>query len=253
MCKKKIGLKGQFFLAALLAVVIALGSFFLLNYGISLALDQYFVQSTYIDRANERCLDRFAEYVTSNNISATDTDTIAQWVDKKKSAYLLLVVSREDELLYDSLYYGWEELSLAAGEEDEEAQKSAAEEPEAYGNTYAANSWLYQREIDFADGTAEVTLYGFFEKQFYTFAVVGEIILAVVIFSLCFMGFVRRKVRYIIQLEQEIKVLETGGLDHEITVKGREELAYLADGLNQMRLVLGGKHAKAGGGSKGQL
>ncbi|EET87343.1 histidine kinase [Clostridium carboxidivorans P7] len=46
---------------------------------------------------------------------------------------------------------------------------------------------------------------------------------------------IKRKTVYIGTLENEIKILEGGNLNHEITIKGNDELSSLAQGINEMR------------------
>ena len=92
--------------------------------------------------------------------------------------------------------------------------------------------------FEFSDGVALVSLYGYFDQWIYNASLIGEMILSVAVLGLVFICLIRRKINYILQLEEEIKVLETGGLNFPITVKGHDELTSLADSLNQMRLAL---------------
>ncbi|RXM58366.1 HAMP domain-containing protein [Clostridium tetani] len=46
---------------------------------------------------------------------------------------------------------------------------------------------------------------------------------------------IQRKVRYINVLEQEIKILKEGDLNYVITVRGNDELAFLAQEIDEMR------------------
>jgi signal transduction histidine kinase len=52
------------------------------------------------------------------------------------------------------------------------------------------------------------------------------------------MAKVHRLIRYICQLDREIQILETGNLEYEITVRGRDEMASMARGLDGMRKSL---------------
>lgn len=45
---------------------------------------------------------------------------------------------------------------------------------------------------------------------------------------------------YILQLKDEIEILEGGSLDYPITIKGKDELAALAKGLDNMRKSFAG-------------
>ena len=40
---------------------------------------------------------------------------------------------------------------------------------------------------------------------------------------------------YILQLSKEIQILEGGSLEYAITVKGKDELSKLAEGIENMR------------------
>lgn len=42
--------------------------------------------------------------------------------------------------------------------------------------------------------------------------------------------------KYISKLSDEIAILEGGSLDYKITIKGKDELAALAEGLENMRI-----------------
>ena len=47
---------------------------------------------------------------------------------------------------------------------------------------------------------------------------------------------IRKKMNYILKLNNEIEILEGGSLDYKITVEGKDELAALAEGIDNMRL-----------------
>lgn len=51
---------------------------------------------------------------------------------------------------------------------------------------------------------------------------------------------IRKKIRYIMVLHDEIEILEGGSLDYPITVKGKDELSELAEGLDCMRVSFQG-------------
>ena len=63
----------------------------------------------------------------------------------------------------------------------------------------------------------------------------AELFVSFGIFMVIVMLGIRRSMHYIRQLSEEVRILEGGGLDYEITVAGRDELAVLARGLDDMR------------------
>ena len=79
---------------------------------------------------------------------------------------------------------------------------------------------------------------GFFDYEIYAAANYIELGVSVLLFLFIFLYFLHRKIRYVHQLEEEVKILEVGGMDNQITEKGGDELSELAFGLEQMRLSL---------------
>ena len=91
---------------------------------------------------------------------------------------------------------------------------------------------------EFADGTADVFLYGFFSYPLYSYAMTAEILLAVILLVAIVILGIRRPVKYIGRLKDEGEILGNGNLDYQVTVQGRDELALLAQGLDNMRMAL---------------
>ena len=138
----------------------------------------------------------------------------ADRLGQKTGGRIAAGLSENGILTYDS-YYPFAEFG------------EAAEDP-----SYA---WTRPYTLQFANGSAEVILHGFYAYRFYNYALIGEIVCAFLLFLLIVMLGIRSLIRYIRQLSSEIKILEGGGLDYSITIKGRNELAELAQGLDAMR------------------
>ena len=68
---------------------------------------------------------------------------------------------------------------------------------------------------------------------------IAEMILSFFLFLVLVLLGIRRKMDYIRTLCNEIQILEGGSLEHKITVKGKDELSELAEGLDSMRLSFG--------------
>ena len=91
---------------------------------------------------------------------------------------------------------------------------------------------------EFADGTADVFLYGFFSYPLYSYAMIAEILLAVILLVVIMILGMRKPVRYIGRLKAECEILGSGDLDYQVTVQGKDELSLLARGLDNMRIAL---------------
>ncbi len=56
-----------------------------------------------------------------------------------------------------------------------------------------------------------------------------------IVFILLLFALIHRKIRYVNQLEQDLKVLGGGNLEYPITIKGRDELTSLAIGIESLK------------------
>lgn len=220
MNKSRLGLKGQALLAVVLCSLIACGFYLCINKIGEVALDQCLSDSAHVEKKNEQMLTELQEYIIEKNLAISDTNAIDTWMDDMHNAYLMLGIYQNNVLVYDSTAY-----RLGTG---------------YFDKTYSDDmkDGFTAKEITFAGGTAQVLLYGYYDSALYTTAVIIEVGFAVLVFALLFISWFGKKIAYIRRLEQEIKILETGGLEKPITVRGTDELGTLANGLNQMRMAL---------------
>lgn len=54
-------------------------------------------------------------------------------------------------------------------------------------------------------------------------------------FAVTFVSIICRRVRYLILLKEEVDCMKAGDLSHEITVRGKDELAEIGKGMNEVR------------------
>ena len=226
MSKIKLSIKIQALLALLISSVLAVSFFLLSSAASDLLLDRFFEKSKYVETKSEAYLDAFETFIVGAQIAADDTGAIHRWQKNERSVATILYITRGGDVLYDSLRSEWE-------------TEYGRNVPDAYfGEEYINNDWFFKRTVSFADGDATVSFYGYFDQRAADIARIIEALLAAVLLCVVFVWFIRRKINYIIRLEEEIKILETGGLDYPITVRGNDELASLAANLDQMRLAL---------------
>lgn len=226
MSKIKLSIKIQALLALLISSVLAVSFFLLSSAASDLLLDRFFEKSKYVETKSEAYLDAFETFIVGAQIAADDTGAIHRWQKNERSVATILYITRGGDVLYDSLRSEWE-------------TEYGRNVPDAYfGEEYINNDWFFKRTVSFADGDATVSFYGYFDQRAADIARIVEALLSAVLLCVVFVWFIRRKINYIIRLEEEIKILETGGLDYPITVRGNDELASLAANLDQMRLAL---------------
>lgn len=176
--------------------------------------DYYLEETEYIKKKNQGYVEKLQNYVEEKELSTRDTGKLNTWV--KKQQLLFLRVYKDEILVFNSEYSGqeiWEE--------------------EIAADNYA---WESYYKVEFSDGMAEVIITGAYTYQFYNYVMIGEMILSFILFLLLVLLGIRRKMDYIRTLSDEIQILEGGSLSHKITVKGKDELSELAEGLDSMRL-----------------
>lgn len=172
----------------------------------------YFIANTdYMEQEDNKKVAQLQTYIRENSISTGDTEQLTKWVEEQ--SVVMVQVYRNGFMVYDSKY-------------PEADLDEAAYDPYDWGPLYT---------LDFSDGSAQVVLYGFYDYQFYHYALIGELVLAFLLFLGIVMLGIRKTIHYIRKLSLEIKILEGGDLNYPITVTGRDELAQLAQGLDSMR------------------
>lgn len=194
----------------LLAAILAFTSFQLLYAAGIRAVRACVENDNYVKLMDEKFAVRLQDYIKTENLSVSDTEKLNWWSDRHWEAEIQIF--KEGILLYDSYY------------------------PE--GLPAAAEGWEMPeggRTLVFADGEAELMVYGSYGYRLYVGVLVAALLASFGIFLLTVMAGIRRTIRYIGLLNTEIRVLETGELDHPITVQGKDELATLAKELDDMR------------------
>ena len=201
----------------LLGAVIISGLFFVvINRAGNKIITDFFSDSSHIEKLSEEYMEDLQDYIDNAEVATNDSEKLTEWVRKQK--IVSIQVYKDEILTYDSNY-----------------PDAAVEEAAAEGEYY---EWEYYYTAEFADGTADVFLYGFFSYPLYSYAMIAEILLAVILLVVIVILGIRKPVRYIGRLKAECEILGSGDLDYQVTVQGKDELSLLARGLDNMRIAL---------------
>lgn len=177
-------------------------------------IENYYYNSGYEEKKDKEYLDKLQTYINKNDITTQDTAELKKWVKNQK--IIILQVYLNNKKVFDSDY------------PDKQLWEENVEADEYEWETYYS--------VEFSDGTARVGIAGMYEYQLYNFAFVAELLFSFLLFIIFVLLGIRQKMKYISKLSDEIAILEGGSLDYEITVKGKDELTVLAQGLDSMRL-----------------
>lgn len=196
------------------SAIIAVTFFVLMNRNSDDFIARYYEESDYAEKRDERYVDKFQAFIDANEISSKDTAKLKAWVKEQKVITLRVYV--DDKKIFDSEYPDqnlWDE-DIESDEYD----------------------WETYYTIEFSDRNARIGIVGWYEYQLYYCAFVVELVVSFMLFAVIVLLGIRKKMKYISKLSDEIAILEGGSLDYKITIKGKDELAALAEGLENMRI-----------------
>ncbi|MEV9500329.1 HAMP domain-containing sensor histidine kinase [Bacillus safensis] len=177
-------------------------------------IDGYLSSDEYYEQESAKYIQKFSRYVSENGLSSTDRKAFGEWV--KKENYINLTIFNDQVLQYDSIY--------------------SATDESAYGKermTQYAKHHSYP--VQFSDGKGRVMVDGFYSSRYHDLAFTLELLGATLIFLLIVLLGIRKSLRYLQTIHQEIHILEGGELDYEMTVKGHDELAMIAKSIEDLR------------------
>lgn len=196
--------------SAFAAVVI----FLILDFSGEYLMESYLENTNYVDEKDQKYIEKFQNYIEKEQVSSRDASKINQWVKKQK--ILSVQIYKDSIMVFDSEY----------------PEQDIWEEEIAPGNY----GWESYYIVEFTDGTADIIITEMYDYQIYNYMFIAELSFAFIIFLVFVLLGIRKKMDYILQLSDEIEILEGGSLDYPITVKGKDELSALAEGLDSMRI-----------------
>ena len=220
--KKKylMRLRVELVTAALISLVVAFG-ISQLTYYIGVAwVDKRASSKTYLEEKSQQMIDFLQDYIDESDLKSTDTRRLTAWQKYEKISFSLYDAENR-EITYFYSFSNEQPLKIAVSDEDYEITRKNAD---AVG------------VVTFADGVSR-NVQMMYDKvyQMYNVAYVGGLLIAVVCYLVIFFAFINRKIHYIKQLAEELRILEGGDLKYEITIRGGDELSELAEGINNMR------------------
>lgn len=177
------------------------------------------------------CADRLQQYITSRDIGLSDMGRLDEWAEKENNALVTIYHEKEP------VYYNSEILiGLPQMQQDTEWKEDA----DSQGNTgwQEENGEATGYQIHLRDSTVYAVLSCFPDTRYYLLSDLAGMILAVGAALAVLYACIRKKVRYIALLESELQILKGGDLTYPISVRGKDELASLAEEMDAMRLAI---------------
>ena len=222
----KMSLATEMALVSAFALAAAIVFYIILSITADAALNKIFDTEQFYRKCDQKTIESLEKYVRENDIKSDDWYMLNRWV--KDGNAITLTVYKDNVLVYDSQMQS----SYSEDTETDEDSSSSVSSAVMIENDYAMQT---SYKIDFADGEADVTIYGFYSTNYYRIAYVLEFILPCLLFIFIILAAVQKKMKYLIQLSEEVHLMEVGDLDQHITVRGNDEIALLASSVDSLR------------------
>lgn len=210
----RLSLYMEWFILLLFAGMVSLLFFVVARFLFERQFDKYYRSRILVQSNNQKYVLQLQEYIRNQGISSANLDQLDRWM--RDNRFIYVQIKDEDELLYTSDHY----LDKAP---------SGAEDQIIYPKNF-------YHDMDLMDGPVQVLIMKMYSYNAYFVALVLDIVISCVLFIVITMLGIRGKIHYINQLSRDIEILEGGNLDYEVHVRGNDEIAEMAKGLNAMKI-----------------
>lgn len=217
------GLRGELVRTILLAIAVSVLLYNILQPISKTVLQTYYLNSDFLPRKTDAVGIMLQQNVAESGISSQQVQQFAAWYsDDGQPGGCILRVEKDGTVIYDSALNNVEYYRTYS-------QASKTLDEEAYLRTYP---------LKFSDGSATLYVYGYFDFFVDEAVRTFEFWLCLLLGICIVLWAVWKKLNYMELLNQSIRVLEGGQLDYKVPVQGTDELAQMAQSLNEMSASL---------------
>lgn len=210
-------LQRQLFLSTLVSLAVAIIIFSVSFLVGNALLDKTVYGHSFAKAMAEQQFSKLQNYVKKEKITLNNLQRLNAWCNRGEKVYL--AIYNEYEIVYDSMLSANEHSQLNADKFDPDMEDPNSEYTLTLYDSVNVRTFLYYYAGD----------------AFYFWMTVVSGVFAFVAFLACFVLFVSKKITYISRLKAELDILAGGQLDYSVTVKGKDEIGELAQGIDQMR------------------
>ncbi len=190
------------------------------------AFNEAYSGTKYEDKTEE-VLESLDNFIQKNQVTEDNIELLVSWVQHQRDVYVTFY-RNIDTLLGPYMSPD----SIEGLYQDNEAEDSEGDVIDA-AELYPASDY---KDITLYDGTvikADLEVYLDVNNMYWVD--IAKYVSGAVVFIVLLFALIHRKIRYINQLEQDLKVLGGGNLEYPITIKGRDELTSLAVGIDALK------------------
>lgn len=226
----KMSLAMEMAVVSIFSLIAAIIFYIVLSMVTDAALDKMFDTEQYYKKCDEETISSLEKYIEEYDVKSDDWYMLSRWVSEIN--VVTLTVYKDDVLVYDSdtMLSSYEDTESTETDDDSSTSVNSAVMIES---DYAMHA---SYKVNFADGEADVLIYGFYSTNYYRIAYILEFCFPCLLFILIILVAVRKKMKYLVQLSEEVHRMKNGDLEHPITVLGSDEIAMLAESVDSLRL-----------------
>ena len=196
------------------------------------AITSAYSGTKYEDKTEEvlKDLDQFIE---KHKVTEQNIELLVAWVQRQRDVYVTFYRDIDPIL---GPYMAPDSPGTDSWEEDDALYMDGeGENPDEMDSAELYPTSNYH-DVTLYDGTViKVDLEVYLDVDNLYWADIAEYGSGAIVFILLLFALIHRKIRYVNQLEQDLKVLGGGNLEYPITIKGRDELTSLAIGIESLK------------------
>ena len=196
------------------------------------AITSAYSGTKYEDKTEEVLKD-LDQFIKKHKVTEQNIELLVAWVQRQRDVYVTFYRDIDPIL---GPYMSPDSSGTDSWEDDDAFYMDGeAENPDEIDSAelYPASNY---HDVMLYDGTvikADLEVYLDVDNLYW--ADIAEYGSGAIVFILLLFALIHRKIRYVNQLEQDLKVLGGGNLEYPITIKGRDELTSLAIGIESLK------------------
>ena len=196
------------------------------------AITSAYSGTKYEDKTEEVLKD-LDQFIKKHKVTEQNIELLVAWVQRQSDVYVTFYRDIDPIL---GPYMAPDSPGTDSWEDDDTLYTDGeGENPDEVDSAelYPASNY---HDVTLYDGTViKVDLEVYLDVDNLYWADIAEYGSGAIVFILLLFALIHRKIRYVNQLEQDLKVLGGGNLEYPITIKGRDELTSLAIGIESLK------------------
>ena len=195
------------------------------------AVTEAYSGTKYEDKTEEVLKD-LDQFIVKHKVTEQNIELLVAWVQRQRDVYVTFYRDIDPIL---GPYMAPDSPETDSWDDDALYMEGEAENPDEIDSVELYPTSNYH-DVMLYDGTViKVDLEVYLDVDNLYWVDIAEYGSGAIVFILLLFALIHRKIRYVNQLEQDLKVLGGGNLEYPITIKGRDELTSLAIGIESLK------------------